>query len=230
MLKRCPNLEELTIAGSSAHPTDAHRLVEGRWPKLRKLTLGDVIIDWQTALANPDAKRPLVAFLEAHDALESISLSEHNIHHTRLSNLSADALPHLKEFSGTLEQFWVLHHIHPSLKSVTFCDPMLTREFTPLVIAVALRNLRGLTKLKVSFVLHSMYHSASLLRSLFTACPMLEHLELTCAHRSSLELVRLITRLSDFINNTRSTGIILKAHWELFQTSLSLSYNYQIPW
>jgi hypothetical protein len=198
MLKRSPNLEELAITGSSLHPTDAHQLVAGRWPKLRKLALGDVIIDWQTAMADPDAKRPFIAFLEAHDTLESISLSKHNIHHTRLSNLSTDALPCLKDFTGTLEQFQVLHRIHPSLKSVTFCDPMLTRELTPLAVAVALQNLRNLTKLKVSFVLDSMYDSASLLRSLFTACPMLEHLELTCAHKPSFQLESFSKHVGNF--------------------------------
>jgi hypothetical protein len=189
MLKRSPNLEELTLAGISPHPTDAHQLVAGRWPRLRKLTLGDVIIDWQAAAADPEAKRPFVAFLEAHNALESISLSRHNIHPSRLSALSPDALPHLEKFTGTLEQFQMLDRIHPSLKSVTFCDPVLTRELTPLAVAVVLQNLRNLTELRVSFVLHSMYDSGSLLRSLFTACPELEHLELICAHKPSFQLV-----------------------------------------
>lgn len=82
----------------------------------------------------------------------------------------------------------MLSSTHSSLKSVTFSDPMLTRELTPLAIAVVLQRLKNLTRLRVSFVLHSMYDSGSLLRSLFTACPVLEHLELTCAHRPSFQL------------------------------------------
>lgn len=155
----------LTLAGISAHLMDTRQLVAGRWPKLRKLVLGDVAVDWRTAVTDPSAKRPFVAFLEAHGALQSLSMSRHNIHHTCLSSLSRDALPLLQEFTGTLEQFQMLRNTHPSLKSVTFNDPMLTRELTPLAIAVVLQHLKNLTHLRVSFVLPCMTAEVSSVHS-----------------------------------------------------------------
>jgi hypothetical protein len=189
LLHRCPNLEELTIEGVSTLPTDVHSLVEGRWPHLRKLVLGDVSIDWVPGPINPAQKRPFISFLEAHPKLDSLSLSRYSIQASHLSTLDPGSLQ-LSSFSGTLQQLQALPYLHQYLKSVTFRDPMQTREVSAQAVAGLLQGLPGLTELKISFMLHSMYDSGNLLRSLITSCPRLRHLELTCGNKPSFQLVR----------------------------------------
>ncbi|EAU91118.1 hypothetical protein CC1G_03286 [Coprinopsis cinerea okayama7 len=172
LIDRCPNLEELGIDGSYSVPTDMHYLVEGRWPRLRKLTLGDVCIDWFPRSLGQGEKRPFIAFLEAHEHLESLSLSRHTIQPIHLSSLDPSSLSRVTSFCGTHQQLQALPHIHTSLKSVTFRDAVETREVSAPIVASLLRELTSLTDLKISFTLHS----------------MLRHLELTCAHKPSFQL------------------------------------------
>ncbi|KAG6836130.1 hypothetical protein H0H93_011089, partial [Arthromyces matolae] len=44
LLENCPNLQELSIGGSAPSPRifDTRHVTAGRWPRLRKLTLGDM--------------------------------------------------------------------------------------------------------------------------------------------------------------------------------------------
>ena len=189
LIRRCPNLEELTIEGVSSLPTDAHMLVEGRWPNLRKLTLGDVSIDWVPGPVDPTQKRPFIEWLQAHPNLESLSLSRHTIQAAHLSTLDPSCFQ-LSSFSGTMQQLQAVPHLHSFLKSVSFRDPMPTREVSAQAVAGLLQGLVSLTELKISFVLHSMYDSGSLLRSLIASCPHVQHLDLTCAGKPSFHLVR----------------------------------------
>lgn len=187
LIQRCPNLEELAIDGVSPMPTDAHWLVEGRWPKLRNLTLGDVSIDWMHAPVDPTQKRPFIIWLEAHTNLESLNLSRHTIQSTHLSDLDSASFQ-LSSFSGTMQQLQALPHIHASLKSVTFREPLLTRDISPQAVAGLLQGLTSLTELRISFMLHSMYDSGNLLRSLIASCPHLQLLDLTCGSKPSFQL------------------------------------------
>ena len=75
------------------------------------------------------------------------------------------------------------------IKSVTFCDAVELREIFLPTVANLLRNLVLLTELKIAFTLHSMYDSGNLLGSLIQSCPKLRHLELTCGHKPSFQLV-----------------------------------------
>ena len=190
LMLRCPDLEELTIDGLSAVPTDIRLLVKGRWPTLKKLALGDICIDWFPRSRNPTEKRPFVAFLEAHPHLESLSLSRHSIQATHFALLDPTSLNRLTSFSGTYQQLQALPHIHHLIKSLTLCDPVETREVSATAVAIILRELTSLTSLKIIFMLHSMYDSGNLLRSLIHSCPMLHHLDLTCGHKPSFQLVR----------------------------------------
>lgn len=195
LIKRCPNLEELSINGISSLPTDARTLVNGRWPNLRQLSLGDVSLEWHTPTSTTGPKSPFITFLEAHPNLLSLKVSR-NVPSAHFSTLDPVTLPRLTEFSGTLEQLQALPHLHGSLKSVTFREPMQTRELTPLAVAGVLQNLTSLVELRISFVLHSMYDSSSLLRSLIASCPQIRHLELTCAHKPSFQLVSCTSTLT----------------------------------
>lgn len=188
LIRRCPNLEELTIDGFSSVPTDIQCLVEGRWSRLRKLSLGDVCMDWFPRI--PGEKRPFISFLEAHPLLEHLTLSRHAIPPTHFTSLEADSLSKVTTFSGTHQQLHALPLLHRSLQSVAFRDPVDTRDVSAPTVAALLRELTSLTSLKVSFTLHSMYDSANLLQSLIQSCPKLRHLELTCGHKPSFQLVR----------------------------------------
>ncbi|KAG5650890.1 hypothetical protein H0H81_010651 [Sphagnurus paluster] len=187
LIHRCPNLEELTIEGASPLPTDIHALVEGRWPKLRKLSLGDVSIDWIPGILEQGEKRPFVKFLEAHPLLEDLNLSRYTIQPAHLATLDPGSMQ-LKSFSGTLQQLQALPYLQPHLQSVTFRDPMQTREISAQAVASLLQGLSCLTQLKISFNLQSMYDSGNILRSLVMSCPHLRHLELTCGNKPSFQL------------------------------------------
>ena len=190
-MDRCPNLEELGIEGVSSFPAEAQHILEGRWPKLRKLSLGDVVVDGHQGLLGSSftPQTSFIDFLKLHPLINDLSLSRANANHNQLATLEPSALK-LRAFSGTLEQLQALSHTHPYLESVTFRESMQTREVTSLVVAGLLQRLTALTKLKISFTLHSMYDSGNLLKSLIASCPSLRHLELICGHRPSFQIVR----------------------------------------
>ncbi|PPQ71282.1 hypothetical protein CVT24_012336 [Panaeolus cyanescens] len=188
LIHKCPNLEEIAILGSSSVPTDLHILAEGRWPKLRKLELGDVCIDWFPRSLSPGEKRPFIAFLDAHPNIDSLSLSRHTIQPIHFASLDISSLGLVTSFSGTHQQLQALPHIHRSVTSVAFRDAVETREVAAPTVTGLLRDLPNLTSLKINFTLHSMYDSGNLLRSLIQSCPKLRHLELTCGHKPSFQL------------------------------------------
>ncbi|KAK1230486.1 hypothetical protein PQX77_006414 [Marasmius sp. AFHP31] len=189
LMERCPSLEEFGIEGVSTFPAEAQHILEGRWPKLRKLVLGDVVVDGHQGLLGSSftPQTSFIDFLKAHPLIEDLSLSRANANHNQLATLEPSALK-LRAFSGTLEQLQALSHTHPDLESVTFRESMQTREVTSLVVAGLLQRLTALTKLKISFTLHSMYDSGNLLKSLIASCPNLRHLELICGHRPSFQI------------------------------------------
>ncbi|KAJ7902117.1 hypothetical protein B0H14DRAFT_3123524 [Mycena olivaceomarginata] len=185
LFKRCPNLEELVIEGYSSFPANARCLVDGRWPHLQKLALGDVSISWDPVVAH--GKCPFVTFLEAHTELRSLGLSPHNMDPVQLNSLDADAFK-LTSFSGTLAQLQALSRSYSSLKSLTFRDPVWSRDVTTMTISSVLQQLTSLTELNISFMLHSPYDSSSILRSLISSCPNLQHLQLSCIRKPSFQL------------------------------------------
>ena len=199
LIFRCPHLEELTIDGLSAAPPDIRLLVGGRWPALKKLTLG-ICMDWFPRSQNSAEKRPFVAFLEAHPYLESISLSRHTIQPIHLSLLDPTSLKRLTAFSGTYQQLQALPHTHHLLKSLTICDPVETHDVSASTVASILRDLTSLTSLKIAFTLYSMYDSGNLLRSLIHSCPLLYHLDLTYGNKPSFQLVRSFFFISLFLS------------------------------
>jgi hypothetical protein len=185
VIDRCPHLQDFTLEGLSVLPVDASQLLSARWPNLKRLALGDLVIDRNP---QPGLKSPLVEFLEAHPSLRSLGLSRRNVDPSAFHSLAAGSL-NLLSFSGTLQQLQALPHIHPNLRSLTFREAMYTRDTSPVAVASALHNLPSLSKLKISFMLHSMYDSGNLLRSLIAACPNLRHFELTCGLRPSFQIV-----------------------------------------
>ena len=149
LIAKCPHLEELVLGGTSTVPADIHFVVDGRWPKLRKLSLGDVSIDLFPLVSGE--KRPFITFLEEHPSIDSLCLSRRTVQPQHLSTLSATALEHLASFSGTLHQLQAIPHLHQQIKSVTFCDAVELREISLPTVASLLRNLVLLTELKIAF-------------------------------------------------------------------------------
>lgn len=187
LINNCPNLEELIIEGTSPIPIQTQLLATGRWPKLRKLILGDISPGWMTGPMNPGEKRPFIAFLESHHNLRILGITKHTVVPSHLASIDPGQLQ-LTAFMGTHQQLQAIPHLYPSLRSVTFREPVETREVSAPAVANLLRELSSLTELSISFSLHSMYDSGSLLRSLIQSCPRLRHLALTCAQKPSFQL------------------------------------------
>ncbi|KAJ7747250.1 hypothetical protein B0H16DRAFT_1555259 [Mycena metata] len=196
LFKRCPNLEELVIEGYSSFPADARCLVEGRWPNLHKLSLGDISIDWDPT--SPTTKCPFITFLEAHTEIQSLSLSRHNFDPVQLNSLGHDGLRQMTCFSGTLSQLQALSHSYSTLKSLTFREPVWSRDVTTLALASVLQQLTALTELNISFMLHSPYDSTSILRALISSCSNLQHLHLSYIRNTSFQLDALAKALPSF--------------------------------
>ncbi|CAK5281631.1 unnamed protein product [Mycena citricolor] len=185
LFQRCPNLEELVIEGHSPFPVDVRCLTEGRWPHLHKLRLGDVAVDWTTPPTT--GKGAFIAFLEAHDGLHSLGLSRHNVDHRHLTALEPDILK-LSSFTGTFPQLQTLVSTYPHLMSLTFREPLWSRDVMTMTLSSVLQQLPALTQLNVTFLLHSPYDSSSILRALMSSCPNLRDLKLSCIRTSSFQL------------------------------------------
>jgi len=108
LAQRCPCLESLAIAGTSLESSDVVPLYRTRWPCLRHLTVGD-IASGDFALHDHLGIPSFVDFLERHPMLEGLHiLPPSDIHHLELAQLEADALPHLMEFTGSLDHLRAL--------------------------------------------------------------------------------------------------------------------------
>lgn len=194
LIKRCPNLERLAIDGYSPHaPVDAHGLVHGRWPKLRSLLIGDVVLDWHAGL-NPAAAlgQSFRPFLETHRNLEELHLQSHApsvVAAPRvLADLPADALAKVGTFSGALVQAQVLP-ARASLKTLRVPDALPLREGTQMSVSAALAALPALASLTIAFRLEQGYDNGTVLRAVVAACPHLRHLDFTVACRPSFTIV-----------------------------------------
>ncbi|VDB95926.1 unnamed protein product [Peniophora sp. CBMAI 1063] len=189
LINHCPNLEELTIDGySPAEPVDAHRLTRGRWPYLRKLVLGDVVTEWHTAL-NHAARRSFLTFLEQHRNLEILHLHSGQMSvgsPSILDDLHDGALPNVRDFGGSLAQLQAYAH-RAKVHTLRLPDAILLRESSPLTVSAVLVTAPQLTSLTISFALPHGYDNGGIVRSIASACPMLEHLDFTCACRPAFK-------------------------------------------
>ncbi|KAI0058697.1 hypothetical protein BV25DRAFT_1890725 [Artomyces pyxidatus] len=188
--KRCPDLQELIIDGFAPHePVDAHRLTRGRWHSLRKLVLGDIVMDWHASI-NSNSRRPFLAFLEEHRSLETLHLLGHEqsvAAPSIFADLHAEALPRVTEFYGSLEQVQAFQHKH-AIRKLNAPDAILLREATPLSVSGVLSAMPYLSSLTIVFRLEHGYDNGGILRAIVAACPHLEHLDFTCACKPSFTI------------------------------------------
>nr|GAT58528.1 predicted protein [Mycena chlorophos] len=222
LFNRCPNLEELEIQGHSVFPAEMHFLVDGRWPHLRRLVLGDLSIDWRTGIIAPGQKTTFISFLEAHPELESLSMSRHNVNPSFLQAMDPDALK-LTSFTGTLQQLQGLSHSFSTLKSLTFRDALWSRDPTILAITNVLQQLHALTDLAIVFTLHSPYDSSSILRALIASCSQVQNLTLGCLRQTSFQLDTLAKGLSSF-RRMRTLNITLVSAGDLSLAAAGLRF------
>ncbi|KAL6306866.1 hypothetical protein BKA93DRAFT_123582 [Sparassis latifolia] len=206
LTRRCPDLESLSIAGTSNEIADASLFWSARWPRLRLLELGDVI----------SAPEPFLTFLEAHPTLEGLYLLGRPRALPDFVTLNRETLPSLCDFAGSLDTLRALLErgqtgptsppspLAKNLHRLCVPDPMQLRELTPLTISHVLVDLQGLTSLELTFAPHSGHDSNSAFRTIVAACPQLLNLKLTCVCKPSFYLesfsrsLRNLTRLRTF--------------------------------
>ncbi|PIL36119.1 hypothetical protein GSI_01779 [Ganoderma sinense ZZ0214-1] len=212
---RCPDLQSLRVVGNSTEPSDAARLYTASWPNLRHLAFGSIVWDAETP-GHAQAVRDFVEFLERHPTLESLHLlGRPTATQIDLSTLSPEALPNLKEFSGSFGLLRTLvERSHPldgapapipvnpnqqlppivhtslskTLQRICFPHAMHLRDLTPLVISRVLQGLRSLKSVKVTFAIQGGYDSNEIFRTIVASCPHILDLDITCTNRPSFFL------------------------------------------
>ncbi|KAJ7211243.1 hypothetical protein GGX14DRAFT_449608 [Mycena pura] len=179
LLDRSPRLEQLRIDVSqrSRRVWDTRRVVQGRWPQLRDLELGDC------SMAGSGSSRiymetPFMLFLAAHPALERLrfpSLSSF----PRAIILPASSLPNLREFSGNVAHIKGLPNL-PRITTLSLVHQPLSEKMVSLVCDT-LRHMRSLTSLSIWLHLDSQTDHYAVFRNLLDSCRSLAHLDLACS-------------------------------------------------
>lgn len=195
ILERCPNLEDLTIGGSAPSPRvfDARHLTTGRWPRLRELTLGDVIILPAGQNKTPEANEALNKFLIAHPSLRHLAFQ-----HPGSSGfppslaLLRSALSRLESFTGPPRYIKSLPNPN-HIKKLAITTLHHAHSAFPPTCAI-IQGLPSLTWLTIwidlSFSNRNIPHDdGNLFRTLLENCPQLLHLEVLCFTRPSFHVV-----------------------------------------
>ncbi|KDQ55840.1 hypothetical protein JAAARDRAFT_37263 [Jaapia argillacea MUCL 33604] len=217
LTERCPDLEELTIDGISAQPTDGQILFNSCWPKLRKLGVGPVLVQFPThhhpqlhnPIVNPNQPQepeipPLISFLSNHPTIQDLSLpSSIHVPPSHLTLIPPISLPNLKTYTGSLSQ---LPHLPASalsqLTDICLSDPLVSREIMPGVLA----SCKSLRKLSVVFSIEGRegggyWDNVGVLRGLVGVCPSLRELEVVCGVQPAFSIesfsraIRTLTKL-----------------------------------
>ena len=189
LIRRCPDLRELSILTQGLDPVDARILFSGdHWPNLCSLELGNVTVG--SAVADDSDAHPFISFLSERTRLRTLRFSgDFTLPSTHFARLPRDSLQDLRCFSGSIDHLSSL----PSAKnllSMEISNPLILREVTPMAISHALQAAPTVRSLKVSFVLQSGYDGFGILRSIVTAGAHIKHLDLTFSHKPSFYLVR----------------------------------------
>lgn len=192
LIERCPALEELSLdAVAPAHRIfDARNAMLGRWPRLRSLTLGDMLLqdtqnDNRTSLADYQA---FMKFFVMHFRLEHIALQHAGASSIFPSSfaLPYSALPRLISFHGPLRYIRTLPHPeklqHLTLTSLHHTQSTFHPTWT------ALQDLPNLDSLSVWVDLSlggqpSMPNESQIFSSFLSTCPLLRHFEIMCFSR-----------------------------------------------
>ncbi|KAJ7242045.1 hypothetical protein C8J57DRAFT_1368244 [Mycena rebaudengoi] len=221
LIEHCPHLEELTIGGAAPCPRlfDIRPVSYGQWPRLRSLTLGDLVM--QVPRNNADARKEpsFMAFLRSHPGLRCLKM-QHVGGDTFPASLKLPpaALPRLRSFSGplpyvrSLPQPWLIQDL--SLTGLQHSTNAFPRLFASLQELTALTSLQILIDLSffanVNRGLQPRDHG-KVFRSLLASCPRLLHLDLLCFTQPTFNVAEFSAALSDSPPQLRSF-ILTKVH------------------
>lgn len=194
LLIRSPNLEELIIDAFSDRYIDIRPVYAGRWPKLRKLSLGDfVLLDGFSGSTAPSTNCPAMTFLAAHQSLESLMLHHVEGWYFPLElELPPSALPCLKTFSGTFLHVEGLTN-PSSLKSLQLTSHP-HRSYRVPAVCKALRTLHSLASLSIwlecaEFAAGGPRDDHKSFHNLLCCCPQLSDLEIYCSSDPPFDMV-----------------------------------------
>ncbi|KAG5640816.1 hypothetical protein DXG03_006942 [Asterophora parasitica] len=176
LLEHCPNLEELAIGGSAPSPRvfDTRHVTAGRWPRLRKLSLGDVILLPSTEVDGKRKEQALSNFLVAHLYLQEIDfLHPGGIGFPSTLSLPRSTLLQMHSFSGPFKY----------IKAIPNLSKIQTLRITTLHHCLSafpptyamLRALTCLTSLTIWIDLsfanrHAIHDDESIFRTLLECC------------------------------------------------------------
>ncbi|KAG5728119.1 hypothetical protein E4T56_gene19269 [Termitomyces sp. T112] len=194
LLEHCPNLQELKIGGSAPSPRifDTRHVTAGRWPRLRKLTLGDM------RLQPPDHDRgaspisTLDQFLIVHPRLQEVSfLQPGGDGFPSTLSLPFASLPNMTSFSGPSRYLRCLPHPeniqHLSITTLHHCLSAFPRTYA---LLKAMPSLLSLTLwIDLTFANRNIIQDDNnIFRNLLECCPSLLHFEVFCFTRPSFHL------------------------------------------
>ncbi|KAG6872001.1 hypothetical protein C0995_014020 [Termitomyces sp. Mi166 len=194
LLEHCPNLQELTIGGSAPSPRifDTRHVTAGRWPRLRKLTLGDM------RLQPPDHDRrarpnsSLDQFLIAHPRLQEVSFLQPGGDGFPYGlSLPFASLPNMTSFSGPSSYLRCLPHPQNIQHlSITTLHHRLSAFPRTYALLRAIPSLLSLTIwIDLTFANRNIIQDDSnIFRNLLECCPSLLHFEVFCFTRPSFHL------------------------------------------
>ncbi|KAK7039486.1 Dna polymerase gamma [Favolaschia claudopus] len=180
LIERSPRLEQLKISVLSQRSRrvwDTRRVVQGRWPLLRDLELGNC------SMAGSGSSRvlmeaPFMQFLAAHPAIERLQLPSLSSF-PRAIVLPSGALPNLREFAGNAAHVKGLPNL-ARIKTLSLVHQPLSEKMLSLVCGT-LKHMKSLTSLSIWLHLDAQTDHYAVFRTLFDSCRRLLHLELSCS-------------------------------------------------
>ncbi|KAJ7108514.1 hypothetical protein C8R44DRAFT_884592 [Mycena epipterygia] len=179
LIERSPRLQKLRIDVSqrSRRVWDTRRVVQGRWPHLRDLELGDC------SMAGSGSSRifmetPFMRFLAAHPALDRLRLPSLSSFPKAII-LPPSSLPNLHEFCGNVSHIKGLPNL-PHITTLSLVHQPLSEKMVSLVCGT-LRHMRSLTSLSIWLHLDLQSDHYAVFRNLLDSCRGLKHLDLACS-------------------------------------------------
>ncbi|KAF7325733.1 Dna polymerase gamma [Mycena kentingensis (nom. inval.)] len=193
LIERSPRLEQLRIDVSqrSRRVWDTRRVVQGRWPLLRDLELGDCSMAGTPASSRMNMETPFMRFLAAHPGLERLRLPSLSSF-PRAIVLAPTSLPKLREFSGNVAHIRGLPNL-PHIKKLSLVHQPLSEKTVALVCGT-LKHMRSLSSLSIWLHLDAQADHYGVFRTLFDASRSLKHLDIACSE-APWEMVEFISAL-----------------------------------
>jgi hypothetical protein len=179
LIERSKRLEQLRIDVSqrSRRVWDTRRVVQGRWPQLRDLELGDCSMAGNGS-TRIQMETPFMRFLAAHPELERLRLPSLSSF-PRAIMLPPASLPNLREFAGNAAHVKGLPNL-PRIKTLSLTHQPLSEKMLS-VVCGTLKYMKSLTSLSIWLHLDAQSDHYAVFRNLLDSCRGLTHLDLACS-------------------------------------------------